>query len=301
MMTEILVTLSDLTIPLSLRYPETAQFFPPFDPTAERAPVTPEFMSDPEWQDFLDLGMADDAHSECNALTGKCSDALIPFDRAIFHAVALRWRGYAWLIVAKSGVGKSTHYRKLKELRPDEFSMICGDRPVLDFRGEQIMVWPSPWNGKEDWGGAPASPLAGIIFLERGGENKLVALSEREAILRAYVAWVYNAKTAAAVEKIAEFETKLLTAVPLWHLTAVTVPDVDDGDSDDTHAATVNGLALPAPDAVSPVMLLSQQGKKKEGVEGFGGFTALPVLPDVSASAQLLLDHVFTDSILPHD
>ena len=223
-MTEILVTLSDLTIPLALRYPETARFFPPYDPAAERAAIPPACMSDPEWRDFLALGMADDAHSESNGLTGKCSDVLIPFDRAIFHAVALRWRGFAWLIVATSGVGKSTQYRMLDRLRPGEFTMICGDRPVLDFRGEQVVVWPSPWNGKECWQGAPASPLAGIIFLQRGEKNSLAALSEREAILRAYPAWVYNAVDAAAVEKVAAFETKLLSSVPLWLLTAATVP-----------------------------------------------------------------------------
>ena len=223
-MKQIFVTLAGLTIPLALRYPETAQFFPPADPSAECATVDPAYMSDDEWQDFLALGMLNDAHSESNALTGKCSDVLIPFGRALFHAVALRWRGFAWLIVAASGVGKTTQFRTLDALRLGEFSMICGDRPVLDFRGDRVLVWPSPWDGKEHLHGAPASPLAGIIFLERGEQNKLVALTEREAILRAYPAWIYNAKDASAVEKIAAFETRLLQSVPIWLLTAATVP-----------------------------------------------------------------------------
>ena len=223
-MKQILVTLTDLTVPLALRFPETARYFPPHDPDAPRAAIEPASISDDEWRDFRAIGLTDDPRSECNALSGKATDVLAQFGRAVIHGVALRWHGFAWLLVAHSGVGKTTQYRCLEALRPGEFTVICGDRPILDFRGERVMVWPSPWNGKEGWHGAPASPLAGIIFLERGEEDRLRALTEREAILRTFTAWAYSAADAKTIEALAAFETKLLQSVPLWLLTVKTVP-----------------------------------------------------------------------------
>ena len=38
-MKQILVTLTDLTVPLALRFPETARYFPPHDPDAPRAAI----------------------------------------------------------------------------------------------------------------------------------------------------------------------------------------------------------------------------------------------------------------------
>ena len=249
--------------------------------------------------------MPDSPESEYSILSGACSDVLIPFDRALFHAVALRWRGFAWLIVAASGVGKTTQFRTLDALRPGEFSMICGDRPVLDFRGDRVLVWPSPWDGKEHLHGAPASPLAGIIFLERGEQNKLVALTEREAILRAYPAWIYNAKDASAVEKIAAFETKLLTSVPLWRLTVATVPHPHpeslplEGKGDRAAVDEVPPVLRPtSPVKPSP---RGEGGTRSVTNEVLSDDCSLPPLPDVSASAKLLLDSVFTEAILPRD
>ena len=300
----IYLTLSELTLPVDLRYAETARFFSAPDLSAPTAGITPAAISDWELAEALRLGMPDSPESEYSILSGACSDVLIPFDRALFHAVALRWRGFAWLIVAASGVGKTTQFRTLDALRPGEFSMICGDRPVLDFRGDRVLVWPSPWDGKEHLHGAPPSPLAGIIFLERGEKNNLVALTEREAILRAYPAWIYNAKDASAVEKIAAFETKLLTSVPLWRLTVATVPHPPH---ESLPLAGKGDRA--AVDEVPPVLRTSPVKPSPRGEGGTRSVTnevlsddcSLPPLPDVSASAKLLLDSVFTEAILPRD
>ena len=236
------VTLAGLTLPCALRFPETA-VFPPPDPAAPRVGIDPVRLSREDWDHFLSTGMAETPQTEYSLLTASFSDALMEFNRLIIHGVALRWQEHAYLICAASGVGKSTQARWLQTLRPSEFGIICGDRPILEFchcepvtdvtgaairppvTEGSILVHPSPWNGKENWYGAEAAPLAGLILLERGDENRLCTLSPREAALAIYSQIIQTCVTAEGIRKAAELATRLLNAVPIWKLTTHQVPD----------------------------------------------------------------------------
>ncbi len=224
-MTNFIITLAGHSLPISARYADTARCFPAPDPDAPLAAIPPIALSDADWEESLRLGMPDNAHTEYSTLTANCSDALLAFDCVILHAAALRWQDRAWLIVAPSGVGKSTQTKTLQELLPGQVTVICGDRPVLVRRGSEIWVHPSPWNGKEDWHGAEAAPLGGLILLKRGAENRLYALNEQEAILPLYAAFIQTYATTETVAQVAAFEDALLRAVPTWLLVSNTVPD----------------------------------------------------------------------------
>jgi hypothetical protein len=224
-MTDFTVTLAGRSFRVSARYAETASYFPAPDPEAPLVPGAPVSIPETNWQEYLQSGMEDCAHTEYSVLTAHCSDALLAFDCVILHAAALRWRDRSWLIVAPSGVGKSTQTRNLQTLLPGEVSVICGDRPVLERCGGAFRVHPSPWNGKENWHGAEAAPLGGLILLRRGPENRLYALREDEAILNLYVAFIQTSASVEAVTKVADLEDGVLRAVPTWLLVSDTVPD----------------------------------------------------------------------------
>lgn len=230
-MESIKIDLSNTAIAIKLRFPESAVYFADFMCWNTQLSVPEVELTQQDWDGIKDLNLAICAHTEYSILTANCSDVLLPFDRVIIHAVALRWHDKAYLICANSGVGKSTQARFLQQLRPDEFGIICGDRPILEFRhsdsdkGDTITVWPSPWNGKENWHGAEAAPLAGIILLERGEENKLCALSEKETILPMYTYFIHTGWKAENIKKIADLETRLLRNTQLWKLVTNTVPD----------------------------------------------------------------------------
>lgn len=224
-MTDFTVTLAGRSFRVSARYAETASYFPAPDPEAPLVPGAPVSIPETDWQEYLQSGMEDCAHTEYSMLTANCSDALLAFDCVILHAAALRWRDRSWLIIAPSGVGKSTQTRNLQTLLPGEVSVICGDRPVLERCGGAFRVHPSPWNGKENWHGAEAAPLGGLILLRRGPENRLYALREDEAILNLYVAFIQTSASVEAVTKVADLEDGVLRAVPTWLLVSDTVPD----------------------------------------------------------------------------
>ena len=224
-MTDFTVTLAGRSFRVSARYAETASYFPAPDPEAPLVPGAPVSIPETDWQEYLQSGMEDCAHTEYSMLTAHCSDALLAFDCVILHAAALRWRDRSWLIIAPSGVGKSTQTRNLQTLLPGQVSVICGDRPVLERCGGAFRVHPSPWNGKENWHGAEAAPLGGLILLRRGPENRLYALREDEAILNLYVAFIQTSASVEAVTKVADLEDGVLRAVPTWLLVSDTVPD----------------------------------------------------------------------------
>ena len=159
-----------------------------------------------------------DPHNEYSAMAAVCSAALTAFDRCVIHAAAIRFRDRAWLISAPSGVGKSTLVRTLQEMWPDRFGVISGDRPVLELCQTETVVHPSPWNGKEGWHGAPSAPLAALVLLERGDEDRLIALSPGEAALSVYTLLLQIAEDTHMLRRMGEMEEKILMSAPVWRL-----------------------------------------------------------------------------------
>ncbi|MBR7009354.1 MAG: hypothetical protein IKI02_00410, partial [Oscillospiraceae bacterium] len=103
----------------------------------------------------------------------------------------------------------------------DRHTPASSDRPQTS----SLLVHPSPWNGKENWHGAEAAPLAGLILLSRGPENRLTALTDREAALTMYQHFLQSAWVPENIRRVAALETRLLRAVPIWLLESDQVPD----------------------------------------------------------------------------
>ena len=141
------------------------------------------------------------------------------------HAAAFRDEEKAWLIAADPGVGKSTQIRTLQELYPGTFSVVCGDRPVLQLMEDgMVMVHPSPWNGKEFWGGADAAPLAGIICLRRGEEDAVHMLRRKDAVIPVYGSLIHTAICEDIIRRAAAFADALLQGVPVWDFVNRDIP-----------------------------------------------------------------------------
>lgn len=217
-----------------VRYPETADYFTRFAPPSSVVTIPegrrinevlrPVMIPDADWREYLSMGMEDSPHTEYSMLTEYCADELAMRDRMILHASAIRWRDRAYLICADSGVGKSTQTKWLQELRPGEFSVICGDRPLLSFHDNEIMVHPSPWNGKENWHGADAAPLAGILLLERKDEDRLLTVPKEQAALQIYSHIIHSGWNPGVIRRIAGMATYMLNTVPVWKLCSANVP-----------------------------------------------------------------------------
>ena len=120
--------------------------------------------------------------AEFKSLIGLTSNFLLRWDCCLFHAVSFLWRERAWLLTAPSGTGKTTQFLNWRKFAPLEIMMISGDIPMLEQRGQELWVHPSPWNGKETIGTLFSAPLGGTVILEQGSENRISSLTAREAL-----------------------------------------------------------------------------------------------------------------------
>ena len=110
-------------------------------------------------------------NEEISALYRKIADLLVEDNIVVFHSSAISVDGNAFLITARSGVGKSTHSRNLKEYIGESFEYINDDKPLLEIKDNKVTIYSSPWNGKERRGNNISAPLKAIIFLNRGETN----------------------------------------------------------------------------------------------------------------------------------
>ena len=213
-------TLAGHTWYLSFVYPETVLYFAHFLKRSNTRETT--LGSTPA---LIEAGRAvlpqdsPDSYVESRTLIDITAKSLLQFDACIFHAVSFLWRGRAWLLTAPSGTGKTTQYLNWQRLFPGEITMICGDMPVLErVSDDAIMVYPSPWNGKENMGGKEPAPLAGIVFLEQGSENIMSPLAVRDALMPFFAQFIVRPDTEDQIKALARLMDQMVRKVPCWKL-----------------------------------------------------------------------------------
>jgi len=172
-----------------------------------------------EYDDWIKMGNTRrDGFAEYSLLGCRTSEYLMNFNRFVFHSVAIRWHNRAWLIAAPSGIGKTTQYLNLNKMYPDEITIINGDKPIIELCNDgTAFVHPSPWTGKEHYGGADGAPLGGIFFLKHG-ENAIAEMQPSEAASFAYFSIFQSFDTTEVIRHAAKMADSLLKRVPLWLL-----------------------------------------------------------------------------------
>ena len=205
----------------AFRYPKTSEYFRswlvPVPGEEYDVMVTPEQIQ--RAYELMQMGNAED-YAEYKALIGPASHYLLRFGCCIFHSVAFRWKGRAWLLAAPSGTGKSTQFFNWRRLFPGEIFMICGDMPVLETREEDsVWVHPTHWNGKESIGSTSTAPLGGIIVLEQGRENRIERLTSHQALIPVLNQFCGIPETEEDILKMFGILDRMLRGYPVWKLT----------------------------------------------------------------------------------
>ena len=219
------IRLGEVPVCFCVHFKEAYEYFLPYEMKGDVSEAYRLYVPEEEWREAFKRGAVYSAQTETSLLTAISSQFLFDFNSCVIHAVAFSYQGKAWLITGAPGAGKSTQIRNLQELCPKDFSIICGDRPVLTVSEDKtVVVYPSPWNGKENWHGADPAPLEGIICLERGEENRVTSLKLREAIIPFYKSIIFTADTENVILKAAELETRILQNCSRFRLISSTVP-----------------------------------------------------------------------------
>ena len=157
-------------------------------------------------------------NEEISALYRKIADLLVEDDVVVFHSSAISVDGSAFLITARSGVGKSTHSRNLKEYIGDRFKYINDDKPLLEVKDSIVTVFSTPWNGKERRGNNISSPLKAIIFLRRGESNSYRKIANKQEIYIKMLSQIYLPKEKSKREKALTIADKLLKNINFYEI-----------------------------------------------------------------------------------
>ena len=122
-----------------------------------------------------------DSYLESLALYRAIAERLIGYDIVVFHGSALVVEGEAFVFTAPSGTGKTTHTRLWLDQIPGAY-VLNGDKPLLRFDSDRILVCGTPWQGKENYGCNEILPLRAVCILERSSENTIMKITLSEAL-----------------------------------------------------------------------------------------------------------------------
>ena len=122
-----------------------------------------------------------EAELECLAVYRKLVRALLQYDVLLFHGSAVAVDGEAYLFIAPSGTGKSTHTRLWREQFGERAVMVNDDKPLVHVSASGVTIYGTPWDGKHHLSTNIAVPLRAICVLERAVENHIAPISPVQA------------------------------------------------------------------------------------------------------------------------
>ena len=171
-----------------------------------------------EWMHRWNVRQA--AYSEYVCSCSYACDRLLKSRRMVFHGAAMLWNDQAYIFSAPSGTGKTTQLKLWEKLFPAETTILNGDKPILDAGNpEKIMVYPSPWKGKEGYGRDDIiAPLGGIILLRQAAENSIKQLEPVESSRFLFARVCSTFRTKEEILNTASMIESVVSAVPVWLL-----------------------------------------------------------------------------------
>ena len=148
----------------------------------------------------------------------KIAFSLIDYNVILIHGAAIAVDNCAYLFCAPSGTGKSTHTRYWKDVLGDRVTVINGDKPIYRFKDGKLMVFGTPWCGKENWQTNIAVPLKALCLLERGEENAVFPINASDVLSELFHHFHLPGGDQVDMLKMVELIDRMVSTVPLYRL-----------------------------------------------------------------------------------
>ncbi len=158
-----------------------------------------------------------DGYLETLAVYRKIAEKMPAYDIVLCHGSAVAVDGEAYLFIAKSGTGKSTHTRLWRELLGERAVMVNDDKPLVHVTEAGAVVYGTPWDGKHHLSRNIDVPLKAVCILTRGAENRIEPVTPAEAFPM-LMQQVYRPADPASLSKTLNLIEKLAASVSLWRL-----------------------------------------------------------------------------------
>lgn len=116
--------------------------------------------------------------AEVLAILESLASHIINYNMILVHGASIEYKGNAYLFMAPSGTGKTTHIRYWKEVLKD-VGIINGDKPLIDENG---YIYGTPFSGKERWNKPVSYKLSSLIFIVRDSYNHIEKIKTSDAL-----------------------------------------------------------------------------------------------------------------------
>ena len=168
-----------------------------------------------------------DGYIESVCIYRKIGQRLPEYDAFILHSAAIEVDKKAYLVLAKSGVGKTTHICLLKRLLGHKMKVINGDKPIVRFIDSKPVVFGTAWRGKENFGENRSAEISSLLFLKRGDTPEISPLPENEAVIP-LMRQILIPKDEQTATKALSLADRLLKTVKLYSLSAT--PEISSAE-----------------------------------------------------------------------
>ena len=226
-MVESVVELAGIPILIRCRFKTNQRFFK--DYLSDREPLLIIEASDYDMERIqkncdaiaqaqgLDSRAYHGAYLENNALHERIAGELTAYQVLLMHGSALCMDGQAYIFMASSGTGKSTHARLWREVFGNRVWMINDDKPLLRISEDKVLVYGSPWDGKHRLSSNNSAPLKAVAHLVRGRENLIRPLPKPSAyqVFRKHTLWPDQPQERT---RVLELQKKLIEVVDFYEL-----------------------------------------------------------------------------------
>lgn len=184
----------------------------PYDTNAFNIEVNEDKLKSYKYYDKNMSIYANEVSYILNEIIIHCLD----YNRMIIHGAAIGYNDNAYLFVAPSGTGKTTHIKLWQKYLNDKVTIINGDKPMLEFNDE-IIVHGTPWNGKEKYGQNISLPLKAIIFLKQSNINSFYKSINNNSITNLLKQSFYSFDKEYG-PKVVKYIEKLVNSIPIYQL-----------------------------------------------------------------------------------
>ena len=215
------IRLADLVVKATTLYGETPLLCRDYLIDTEEAPdivvETDQERIDCE-RERDNLGDFSDSYYETLAVYREIAEELPRFGRMLIHGSCVAIGERAWLFLARSGTGKSTHTRWWRtEFADQRPYMVNDDKPIVEVREDGVFIYGTPWDGKERLSSNVRVRLAGIGLLERSQTDFAKPIPASEGVV-AMLPHVYRPAGRAAVQATIEAIRQVSNRVPLFRV-----------------------------------------------------------------------------------
>ena len=133
------------------------------------------------------------------------------------HASMVSNSGKAFLFIAKSGTGKSTHSQQWLNYIPGT-ELMNDDNPVVRVEGDKATIYGSPWSGKTPCYRNIQAPIGAFIRIKQRPENAIRSLETLEAFIELLSAMSNMKWDRRVYNGICTGITELLRLCPIYEL-----------------------------------------------------------------------------------